>query len=69
MPDEKSAAIYEDPTALGAVRTLAEARAAGDGWMHDYNTTHSHSSLGYQTSEEFLGLYETTPPPQKSLAA
>lgn len=50
-------------------RTLAETRTAGDGWMHDYNTTHSHSSLGYQTPEEFLGLYETTPPPQKSLAA
>ena len=36
-------------------RTLAEARATAATWMHDYNTTHSHSSLGHHTPEEFLG--------------
>lgn len=50
-------------------RTLAEARATGAEWMHRYNTEHSHSSLGYHTPEEFLALYETTPPPQESVAA
>ena len=50
-------------------RTLVEARATADSWMHEYNTTHSHSSLGYHTPEEFLALYEITPSPQKSMAA
>jgi len=50
-------------------RTLAEARETADGWMHEYNTTHSHSSLGYHTPEEFLGLYEITALPQESLAS
>lgn len=50
-------------------RTLAEARQTAQSWMHEYNSTHSHSSLGYHTPEEFLALYETTPIPQKSLAA
>jgi transposase InsO family protein len=35
-----------------------------DTWMHDYNTTHSHSSLGYHTPEEFLNLYEISALPQ-----
>jgi len=49
--------------------TLAEAQTNGHAWMHAYNTTHAHSSLGYHTPEEFLALQETTPPPQKSVAA
>jgi len=50
-------------------RTLAEARQTAQSWMHEYNATHSHSSLGHRTPEEFLALYETTPTPQKSLVA
>lgn len=50
-------------------RTIAEAREFGANWMQRYNTEHSHSSLGYKTPEEFLGLYETIPPSQKSVAA
>lgn len=49
--------------------TLAEAQANGHAWMHGYNTTHAHSSLGYRTPEEFLATYETTQPPQESVAA
>jgi putative transposase len=50
-------------------RTLAEARETAATWMHEYNTTHSHSSLGYHTPEEFLGLYEISALPQESLAS
>lgn len=50
-------------------RSLLDARMAADDWRHSYNTTHSHSSLGYLTPEEFLAAYETTPIPQESLAA
>ncbi len=49
--------------------TLAEAQTNGHAWMHGYNTTHAHSSLGYRTPEEFLATYETIPTPQKSVAA
>jgi putative transposase len=48
--------------------SLHEARHAAQAWMHRYNTTHAHSSLGYHTPEEFLALYEPTPP-QESLAS
>jgi putative transposase len=50
-------------------RLLLDARNAADRWRHAYHTTHSHSSLGYMTPEEFLGTYENTPTPQKSPAA
>ncbi len=50
-------------------RTLPETQSSGHAWMHRYNTTHAHSALGYQTPEEFLGVYDTTRPPQKSVAA
>ena len=51
-------------------RTLPEAQAESNAYMYRYNTSHSHSALGYQTPEEFLGTYdETTPPPQKLVAA
>ena len=50
-------------------RSLLDARTAADTWKHSYNTTHGHSSLGHLTPEEFLATYETTPTPQKSLAA
>jgi putative transposase len=50
-------------------RSLPEAQAAAYAWMHRYNTTHAHSALGYHTPEEFLGLYETMPIPQESLAS
>jgi putative transposase len=49
--------------------TLTEAQTAGYAWMHAYNTTHAHSALGYRTPEEFLATYETSQPPQKSVAA
>lgn len=49
--------------------TLAEAQTNGHAWMHGYNTTHAHSSLGYRTPEEFLQTYETSQPPQESVAA
>jgi putative transposase len=49
--------------------TLPEAQHKADAWMHRYNTTHAHSALGYRTPEEFLATYETTPPPQESVAA
>lgn len=39
--------------------TLAEAQN-GHVWMHRYNTTRAHSSLGYRTPHEFLATYETT---------
>ena len=48
---------------------LPQAQLYGYDWMHRYNTTHAHSSLGFVTPEEFLGLYETTAPPQKSMAS
>jgi putative transposase len=50
-------------------RSLPEAQREGYAWMHRYNTTHAHSSLGYLTPEEFVALHETSQPPQKSLAA
>jgi putative transposase len=50
-------------------RTLAEARETAQAWMHENNTTHSHSSLSYRTPEEFLGLYEISALPQESLAS
>ena len=49
--------------------TLAEAQLNAHAWMHRYNTTHAHSALGYRTPEEFLATYETTQPPQESVAA
>jgi putative transposase len=49
--------------------TLAEAQTKAYAWMHGYNTTHAHSALEYLTPEEFLGIYETTHPPQKLLAS
>lgn len=49
--------------------TLAEGQLKAHVWLHRYNTTHSHSALGYHTPEEFLATYETTQPPQKSVAA
>lgn len=49
--------------------TLPEAQLKAHGWLHRYNTTHSHSALDYRTPEEFLATYETTRPPQKSVAA
>lgn len=49
--------------------TLPEGQLKAHGWLHRYNTTHSHSALGYRTPEEFLATYETNQPPQKSLAA
>jgi putative transposase len=49
--------------------SLREARDSAADWMNAYNTTHSHSGLGYVTPEEFLALYEITPAPQKSLVA
>jgi putative transposase len=50
-------------------RTILEARVAAEDWRNEYNTKHSHSSLGGMTPEEFLARYEITNPPQKSLAA
>lgn len=50
-------------------RTIFEARDGAEAWRRSYNSTHPHSSLGGMTPEEFLALYEITPPPQKSLAA
>ncbi len=50
-------------------RSLLDARTAAAEWMESYNTTHAHSALGFSTPEEFLALYETTPPSQESLAA
>jgi putative transposase len=49
--------------------TLAEGQLKAHTWLHGYNTTHSHSALGYRTPEEFLATYETYQPPQKSVAA
>jgi transposase InsO family protein len=49
--------------------TLAEGQLKAHTWLHRYNTTHSHSALGYRTPEEFLATYETYQPPQKSVAA
>jgi putative transposase len=50
-------------------RTIFEARAAADEWRRSYNAGHPHSALEGMTPEEFLSRYETTPAPQKSLAA
>ncbi len=50
-------------------RTIFEARVAAEDWRNEYNSKHSHSSLGGMTPEEFLARYEITNPPQKSLAA
>lgn len=50
-------------------RMIFEARFAAEDWRNEYNTKHSHSSLGGMTPEEFLARYEITNPPQKSLAA
>jgi putative transposase len=50
-------------------RTLAEGQLKAHAWLHRYNTTHSHSALGYRTPEEFLATYEITQSPQKSVAA
>jgi len=50
-------------------RTIFEAKTLAEEWRQRYNAEHPHSSLGDQTPEEFLALYETTTPPQKSLAA
>jgi transposase InsO family protein len=49
--------------------TIAEVRFKAHGWLHRYNTTHSHSALGYRTPEEFLASYETSPLPETFAAA
>jgi len=50
-------------------RTIFEVRGGATAWLRSYNTEHPHSALDGRTPEEFLALYETTPPPQKSVAA
>jgi putative transposase len=50
-------------------RTLVEGQLKAHAWLQSYNTTHSHSALGYRTPEEFLATYEITQSPQKSVAA
>jgi transposase InsO family protein len=50
-------------------RTIFETRIAADEWRRSYNAGHPHSALGEMTPEEFLARYETSQPPQKSLAA
>jgi len=50
-------------------RTIQQAREAADRWLASYNGDHAHSALGDRTPEEFLSLYETNPPPQKTVAA
>ncbi len=37
--------------------TLADAREKIEAWRVDYNTHRPHSSLGYQTPEEFVAAY------------
>jgi putative transposase len=50
-------------------RTIFEAKTNAEAWRHDYNSNHPHSSLGDRTPEEFLALFETSQPPQESLAS
>jgi putative transposase len=50
-------------------RTIFEARSEAEEWRQSYNGHHPHSALDEMTPEEFLARYETTPNPQKSLAA
>ena len=37
--------------------SMADARATIETWRVDYNTVRPHSSLGYQTPEEFVAAY------------
>lgn len=61
--------VRDELLAANRFRTIFEARFAADEWRRSYNTHHPHSALDEMTPEEFLAHYETTPAPQKSLAA
>ncbi|MDQ2664111.1 MAG: IS3 family transposase [Candidatus Eremiobacteraeota bacterium] len=50
-------------------RTIFAVKDAAEVWRLGYNALHPHSSLGGKTPEEFLGLYENSHLPQKSLVA
>jgi putative transposase len=50
-------------------RTSLDAKTVAETWREDHNANHPHSSLGNLTPEEFLALYETSQPPQESLAS
>ena len=61
--------VRDEFLAANRFRTIFEARAAADDWRRSYNAGHPHSALDEMTPEEFLSRYETTPAPQKSVAA
>jgi putative transposase len=61
--------VRDELLMMNRFRTIFEARVAAEDWRNEYNRTHSHSSLGGMTPEEFLARYEIAKLPQKSLAA
>jgi putative transposase len=61
--------VRDELLMMNRFRTIFEARAAAESWRNEYNRTHSYSSPGGMTPEEFLARYEIAKPPQKSLAA
>jgi putative transposase len=64
-----NARVRDELLNANSFRTIQQAREAADHWLASYNSDHTHSALDDRTPEEFLRLYETTPPPQKTVAA
>ena len=46
--------------------SLLEAKVLGEGWRTEYNQLRPHSSLGYQTPEEFAACWQTPHRPTAS---
>ncbi len=44
--------VRDELLLMNRFRTIFEARVAAEDWRNEYNTTHSHSSLGGMTSKE-----------------
>lgn len=64
-----NARVRDELLNANSFRTIQQARDEADRWRESYNREHAHSSLGNRTPEEFVALYETTAPPQKTVAA
>jgi len=64
-----NARVREELLNANSFRTIQQEQETTDRWLTSHNANHTHSALGDRTPEEFLRLYETTPPPQKPVAA
>lgn len=64
-----NARVREELLDANVFRTIQQAQETAETWRTSHNRDHAHRALGDRTPEEFLALYETTAPPQKTVAA